>query len=282
MNTDKATFVELNGRLLETVGDLQLGLHVDVEEQLLQDMRDAQGDVQEVLELVKNSMRKRGELTNKVLAEIERAEHEQIEEISRIAQRTKKAAQDNTDMKTAVLSLQAGDAPRSGIKPIRLDLLECKEDETNLIGSGAYGFVYRGTYQETPVAVKVVRIASCRSSARSNMENEILVHQLLQESPYVIRLWGALLTSVKCTIVMELAIGSLKAFLYDTSFPLAKFVINKVRFLSEIALGMEFLHSCSVLHRDLKPDNALIGIDFRGHYRHALTLLRPSAGLRIH
>jgi hypothetical protein len=27
---------------------------------------------------------------------------------------------------------------------------------------------------------------------------------------------------------MELAIGSLKAFLYDNSFPLAKFVINKV------------------------------------------------------
>jgi hypothetical protein len=178
INTDKATFEELNGRLLEAVGDLQLGLHVDVEEQLLQDTRDAQGDVQEVLELAKNSMREREELTNKVLAEIERAEHEQIGEISRIVQRIKKAAQDNTDMKAAVLSLQAGDAPRSGIKPIRLNLLECKEDETNLIGSGTYGFVYRGTYQEMPVAVKVVRIASCGSSARSNMENEILVHQL--------------------------------------------------------------------------------------------------------
>jgi hypothetical protein len=109
MNTDKTTFAELNGRLLEAVGDLQLGLHVDVEEQLLQDMRDAQGDVQEVLELVKNSMRERGELTDKVLTEIEKAKREQMEEIPRIAQRIKKAAQNNMDMKAAVLSLQAGD-----------------------------------------------------------------------------------------------------------------------------------------------------------------------------
>eukprot|EP00249_Psilotum_nudum_P017527 c26373_g1_i2 orf=903-2117(+) len=129
---------------------------------------------------------------------------------------------------------------------------------------GAFGKLYRGTYNGEDVAVKILE------RPENNLERaQLMEQQFTQEVKMlatlkhqnVVRFIGACRKSFVWCIVTEYAKGgSVRMFLsrrQNRSVPL-KLAVKQAL---DVALGMEYLHSLGFIHRDLKSDNLLIATD---------------------
>jgi serine/threonine protein kinase len=122
-----------------------------------------------------------------------------------------------------------------------------------VIGSGAYGKVWKGTIAGATVAVKEM-LKSCNNEM---VEKEI---QLLAQirSPYCVRLLGIYYQADKLFIVTEfIQGGDLSDVIHKkTGGSLSETI--KLKILLDVARGVAFLHENNIIHRDLKTDNCLI------------------------
>eukprot|EP00667_Euglena_gracilis_P002667 EG_transcript_2671 len=135
------------------------------------------------------------------------------------------------------------------------------DHNAGLLGSGAFGKVYRCICRKTlqPYAVKVIpkrRIFSLKQWSVTLREIDI---QSSIEHPNSIQLYHVVQTVDDVFLVMELAAGCDLAELLMrnqrlTESQIAHFVCQLLRFL-------RYIHSRSVVHRDIKPDNILISSD---------------------
>ncbi|GCB65245.1 proto-oncogene serine/threonine-protein kinase mos [Scyliorhinus torazame] len=134
----------------------------------------------------------------------------------------------------------------------------------DLLGSGGFGWVYRGTYYGQTVAIKKVRkCTKNRLAARQSFWAELNVAHLVHEN--IVKIVAAT-TSVPSdpaiedsvgTIIMEYAGGtSLDHRIYNCAEPLD--IRGCLQFSNDIMSGLAFLHSHHIVHLDLKPANVLI------------------------
>ncbi|XP_051879486.1 proto-oncogene serine/threonine-protein kinase mos [Pristis pectinata] len=134
----------------------------------------------------------------------------------------------------------------------------------DLLGSGGFGWVYKGTYYGKTVAIKKVRkCTKNKLAARQSFWAELNVAHLVHEN--IVKVVAAT-TSVPASpqaedsvgiIIMEYAGGtSLDHRIYNCADSLD--VEECLRFSSDIASGLGFLHSHSIAHLDLKPANVLL------------------------
>jgi len=131
------------------------------------------------------------------------------------------------------------------------------------IGTGGMGSVYAGL-QHCPsrqVAIKVIKdgvFADAGLRQRFVSEREIAG---AFEHPNIIRVYDAGEDADgQLYYVMELASrGTLRDFLRSETMPIR----DAVRLVVEVTLAVDYAHQRGVLHRDLKPDNILIGEDKR-------------------
>nr|XP_042133919.1 serine/threonine-protein kinase greatwall isoform X2 [Peromyscus maniculatus bairdii] len=131
------------------------------------------------------------------------------------------------------------------------------------ISRGAFGKVYLGQKGGKLYAVKVVK--------KADMINKNMTHQVqaerdalaLSKSPFVVHLYYSLQSASNVYLVMEYLIGGdVKSLLHIYGYFDEEMAI---KYISEVALALDYLHRHGIIHRDLKPDNMLISNE--GHIK---------------
>lgn len=159
-----------------------------------------------------------------------------------------------------------------------------KLDIRNLIAQGTYGSVYRGTYDNQDVAVKLLDwgedgMATTAETAalRSSFQQEVAVWQKL-DHPNVTKFVGASMgtSNLKipsknpsvdgnatvparacCVVVEYLPGGNLKQYLIrNRRKKLALKIV--IQLALDLSRGLSYLHSKKIVHRDVKTENMLL------------------------
>ena len=129
------------------------------------------------------------------------------------------------------------------------------------LGSGAFGIVYKCTFQATKCAIKKLHAKdeSSEALAKALMDEFHVMSQL--RHPNVLLTLGIAEDAVEGTkgIVMELMEASLADVLSSASFEqYATWAGSFFSIASDVANGMAYIHFNNMLHRDLKPGNVLL------------------------
>jgi len=134
------------------------------------------------------------------------------------------------------------------------------------ISKGAFGSVYLSKKKLTGeyFAIKVLRKADMVAKNQvTNVKAERAIMMWQGESDFVAKLYWTFSSKDYLFLVMEYLNGgdcaSLVKILGGLSEDWAK------KYVAEVVLGVEHLHSRGIVHRDLKPDNLLI--DSKGHLK---------------
>jgi NIMA (never in mitosis gene a)-related kinase len=133
--------------------------------------------------------------------------------------------------------------------------------ELKTLGKGTYGSVYKARRESDGVAyaVKVVSLAAASHKDIEDTLNEIRLMASFN-SPFIVRFCEALCDCKRLCIVTEYCrLGDL-AHLIDRKKKKNKHFREDViwRFLLQLLEGLRVLHSCGVVHRDLKSANVLL------------------------
>mmetsp|Transcript_93611 Transcript_93611/g.180585 ORF Transcript_93611/g.180585 Transcript_93611/m.180585 type:complete len:627 (+) Transcript_93611:89-1969(+) len=147
---------------------------------------------------------------------------------------------------------------------------ECSElnyghEKKDRLGAGGFGEVFRGTWADTKVAIKVVKDKDPTDYDVMEFILEIALLARLNH-PNVMRFWRGTveLSSGQRSLLMVTEFierGGLSTLLHGhdgPKLPEALTLPQAIVLSLGIAHGMQYLHSCDVLHLDLKSPNVLI------------------------
>ncbi|KAI1828158.1 hypothetical protein F4861DRAFT_548527 [Xylaria intraflava] len=134
------------------------------------------------------------------------------------------------------------------------------------ISKGAFGSVYLSKKKSTGeyFAIKVLKKADMVAKNQvTNVKAERAIMMWQGESDFVAKLYWTFSSKDYLYLVMEYLNGGDCASLVRVLGGLPEDWVKK--YLGEVILGVEHLHSRGIIHRDLKPDNLLI--DQKGHLK---------------
>ncbi|XP_048597076.1 cysteine-rich receptor-like protein kinase 5 [Brassica napus] len=138
-----------------------------------------------------------------------------------------------------------------------------KFSETNKLGQGGFGQVYKGTFP-SGIQVAVKRLSKTSGQGEREFENEVVVVAKLQHRNLV-RLLGFCLTGEEKILIYEFVPNkSLDYFLFDTTMQNQLDWTIRYKIIKGIARGIVYLHQDSrltIIHRDLKAGNILLDAD---------------------
>uniref|UniRef100_A0A0D9X1T0 Protein kinase domain-containing protein n=1 Tax=Leersia perrieri TaxID=77586 RepID=A0A0D9X1T0_9ORYZ len=146
-----------------------------------------------------------------------------------------------------------------------LQLATTNFDESNRIGEGGFGVVYKGVLPDgQEVAVK--RLSRFSKQGLGQLKNELALVAKLQHKNLV-RLIGVCLEEGEKVLVYEyMPNKSLDTILFDPDKGKQLDWGKRYRILNGIARGLQYLHEHSqlkIVHRDLKASNVLLDADMK-------------------
>jgi len=132
------------------------------------------------------------------------------------------------------------------------------------LGEGAFGQVRAATHTATQhqCAVKIIELRADPTSSKVNKklakvsDNEEMLMRKVQGSDYCIKLIAAFKFECLHVVVMERCVDSLAN--RQHTFPsLGCSEISRI--FREMTIGLAHVHACTIVHRDVKPANYLLG-----------------------
>jgi len=162
----------------------------------------------------------------------------------------------------------------------RIQFLKHKNGSDWILGRGNWGVVRRALLDgKQPVAVKSIPVSpvSALESSMSNTSNsgsgsttnapamkesflqEMAMLKFLSKDPHIVRLHGAVLDSDNYMLVVEcMEGGDLREALNHDQAGVTRWYGQGREVAIDIALGLVFLHSNNIVHRDIKSKNILL------------------------
>ncbi|KAK9965207.1 hypothetical protein ABG768_004308 [Culter alburnus] len=151
----------------------------------------------------------------------------------------------------------------SGAMPNQAQMRILKETELKklrVLGSGAFGTVYKGIWApdgenvKIPVAIKVLRENTSPKANKEILDEAYVMAGVA--SPYVCRLLGICLTSTVQLVTQLMPYGCLLDYVRENKDRIgSQYLIN---WCVQIAKGMSYLEEVRLVHRDLAARNVLV------------------------
>uniref|UniRef100_A0A8C9WVZ5 LIM domain kinase 2 n=1 Tax=Sander lucioperca TaxID=283035 RepID=A0A8C9WVZ5_SANLU len=125
-----------------------------------------------------------------------------------------------------------------------------------ILGKGFFGQAIKVTHKATGEVMVMKELIRCDEETQKTFLKEVKVMRCL-EHPHVLKFIGVLYKDKRLNLITEyIEGGTLKDFIRDT-FPWEQ----RVSYAKSIASGMAYLHSMSIIHRDLNSHNCLVKLD---------------------
>jgi len=158
----------------------------------------------------------------------------------------------------------AGEAVVSSLMP-PVDEVDEKYERHKIIGVGVYGTVYRGVDRETGGIVAIKKVLCEEGYEMTGISPHIIreVGSLRDfNHPNVVKLLDVIISMDSVNLIFEFVERDLHQLLKsyrntETFMPMA----DVKRYSYELLSGLRACHTLCILHRDLKPQNILIGQD---------------------